>query len=57
MPLSVALRTSFCLTEAAVAERSDAPVRLDRDRIALVVPAKRLQQTIAGADPAVRRRV
>lgn len=57
MPLSVALRTSFCLTEAAVAERSDAPVRLDRDRIALFVPATRLQQTIAGADPAVRRRV
>jgi len=34
-----------------------APVRFDQEMTALVFPAPILQQTIAGADPAVRRRV
>ena len=34
-----------------------APVRFDQEMTALVFPAPLLQQTIAGADPAVRRRV
>ncbi|MBP1180784.1 helix-turn-helix domain-containing protein [Methylobacterium sp. PvR107] len=57
MPLSAPSRSGFCLTEAALAERFHVPARFDRDRADWVFPTALLQQTIAGADPAVRRRV